>query len=140
MNGLMPQSGAKSLLLIDEKQANDLRVAPIVGADITLERWWPRNRPAPKDAAQSRLQMKSDERGYFSGGIAVRPGRCDVALSVSAHGFRSAEKSFRHDRPMHAIHVLRARKIGFLRPVIDHPGLFRAARLRVTTSMRQSPK
>ena len=102
-------AGAQSVVFIDQKPADHVKVAPILDADITLDRWSPPNRRTKKDANQFHMQMKSDESGHFGRGITVRPGRFDAIISVSAPGFRPAERRFKHDRPSHIVRVLLVR-------------------------------
>src|SRR5688572_30404886 len=96
-------AGAGSVVYIDSIPANELRVAPISGVEITLERW-------PKDASQRRAQMKSDHEGNFGGGLVVGPGRFAAIVSASAAGFRSAERAFRHEGQPHNVRFLLVRE------------------------------
>jgi hypothetical protein len=98
-------AGAGSVIYFDSIPAENLRTAPISGAEVTLERW-------PRDAARhdSRF-VKNAQEGHFSVGLVVGPGGFSAIVSAKAAGFRGAERTFRHDgRPHHTARVLLVRE------------------------------
>jgi hypothetical protein len=101
---LDPPVGASSVIHLDSIPAEDLRVAPISGVEITLERW-------PKDTAQHDARIrKSDQDGRFAVGLVVGPGGVAAVVSASAAGFRSVERPFRHEGKPHTARVLLVRE------------------------------
>jgi hypothetical protein len=103
--------GANSLAFVDTATLTHHRVAPLVGAEITLESWTPGNRSPAGDATSARRHTFTDEDGHFHVGGTVRPGNFKATLSVRASGFKPVQHLFDHDRQSnHTVRVLLVRE------------------------------
>jgi hypothetical protein len=77
------------------------KLVPLAGASIVVEPWLPQERAKHAGHPYAVSRGATDSEGYFKLGRTAPPSEFDATLTVSAPGFSSLERTFRHDRLRH---------------------------------------